>query len=103
MLLPKSSMFYVCCSEGLSGQSTIFGLLGGGCGHIHVLKTSPRYIDSKYMWVHGSNSLGSSPLAEIPFLAFLALHRERKRCGQVGPSPCYFQSEVVYAYRVLDL
>ena len=53
-------------------------------------------IDSNYIWVHGSNSLGSSVFAEIQFLAFLALHRERKRCGQVEPSPCYSQSQVVY-------
>ena len=39
----------------------------------------------------------------IPFLAFLALRRKRKRCCQVGSSPCYSQSEVVYAYKVLDL
>ena len=51
------------------------------------LKHSPDYIDSKYMWVYGSNSLGLSVSAEIPFLKFLALHRERKRCGQVEPSP----------------
>ena len=38
------------------------------------LKHSPDYIDSKYIWVHGSNSLGSSAFAEIPFLEFLALH-----------------------------
>ena len=65
------------------------------------LKHSPDYIDSKYIWVHGSNSLGSSVFAEIPLLASLALHRER-RCGQVGPSQCYFESEV-YAYQVLNL
>ena len=53
------------------------------------LKHSTDYIDSKYMWVHGSNFLGSSVSAETPFLAFLALHRERKRCGQVDSSPCY--------------
>ena len=58
--------------------------------------------DCKYIWVHGSISLGSSVFADIPFLAFLALHRKRNRCGQVGPSPCYSQSEVVYAYQVLD-
>ena len=29
--------------------------------------------------------------------------RERKRCGLVGSSPCYSQSEVVYAYQVIDL
>ena len=27
------------------------------------LKHSPNYIDSKYIWVHGSNSLGSSVFA----------------------------------------
>ena len=66
-------------------------------------KHSPDYIDSKYIWVHVSNSQGSSVFAEIPFLAFLTLHQERKRCGQVGPSTCYSQSEVIYAYQVLDL
>ena len=44
-----------------------------------------------------SSSLGSSNFAELPFSTFLALYRERKRCGQVGSSPCYSQSEVVYA------
>ena len=63
------------------------------------LKHSPNYIDSKYIWVNGSNSLGSSVFAEIPYLALLALHRVRS-CGQVGPIPCYFKSEVVYAYQV---
>ena len=62
------------------------------------LKHSSDYIDSKYIWVHWSNSQGSSVSAEIPFLALIALHRERKRCGQVGPSPCYSHSEVVYIY-----
>ena len=55
------------------------------------LKHSSDYIDSKYMWVHGSNSLGSSVFAEIPFLAFLTLHSERKRCGQV---PAYVTPRV---------
>ena len=67
------------------------------------LKHSPDYIDSQYIWVHGTNSLSSSISAEMPFLAFLALHRGRKRYGQVGPSTCYSQSEVIYAYLVLDL
>ena len=67
------------------------------------LKHSPDYIDSKYIWVHGTNSLSSSIFAEIPFLVFLALHRGRKRYGQVGPSTCYSQSEVIYANLVLDL
>ena len=62
-------------------------------------KHSPDYISSKCIWVHGSNSQGSSVFVEIPFLAFLALHRERKRCNQVGPSTCYSQSEVIYAYQ----
>ena len=30
-------------------------------------KHSPDYIDSKYVWVYGSNSLDSSVLTEIPF------------------------------------
>ena len=71
--------------------------------HMH-LKHSSDYIDSKYIWVHWSNSLGSSVFAEIPFVA---IHRKRKRCGHVGPSPCHSQSEVVYAFHsafhVLDL
>ena len=50
------------------------------------LKHSPDYIDSTYIWVHGSISLGSRVMAEIPFLTFLTLHKESRRCGQVGPS-----------------
>ena len=41
------------------------------------LKHSTDYIDSKYIWVHGSNSLGVF-VAKMPFLAFLALHKKRK-------------------------
>ena len=33
-------------------------------------KHSPDYIDSKYIWVHGSNSLGSSVLLEYHFWHF---------------------------------
>ena len=62
------------------------------------LKYFPDYIDSKYIWVHGSNSLVSSVFSEIPFLAFLAFHNGKEMC-QVVPSPCYIQSEVVYAYQ----
>ena len=40
------------------------------------LKQSPDFIDSKYIWVHGSNSQGSSVSAEIPFLVFLAFTRK---------------------------
>ena len=64
------------------------------------LKHSIDYINSSNIWAHGSNSLGVF-VAEIPFLAFLAflalldLHRKWSRCGQVEPSPCYSQSEVV--------
>ena len=42
-------------------------------------------------------------VAEILFLAAFALHRERKRCGQVEHSSCYSQSQVVYTYQYLDL
>ena len=100
------TVFQVCHSKGLYGQSTIFGTYMdtemGVVIHMY-LKHCRDYIDSKYIWVHGLNSLGSSVFADIPFLAFLAIHRKRKRCGQVGPSPCYSQSEVVCAYQVLDL
>ena len=34
------------------------------------LKHSLHYIYSTYIWVHGSNSQGSSFMAEVPFLAF---------------------------------
>ena len=98
------------CSKGLSSRSTFLTFFGPdmktemGVIMIYMyLKHSPDYIDSKYMWVHESNSLGSSVSAERPFLAFLALHREKNMCGQVDYSPCYSQSEVVYAYKVLDL
>ena len=37
------------------------------------LKHSPDYIDSKYRWVHGSNSLVLYVFAEIPFLTFFSL------------------------------
>ena len=50
------------------------------------LKHPPDCIDSKYIWVHGSNSLGSSVLAEIPFLAFLALHRKGRGVARWDPA-----------------
>ena len=54
------------------------------------LKHSPDCIDSKYEYM----DLTLNVFAEIPFLAFLALHWGRKRCGQIGPSTYYSQSEV---------
>ena len=36
------------------------------------LKDSPDYINPKYIWVHGSNSLGSGVSAEILFCDILA-------------------------------
>ena len=67
------------------------------------LKHSPANVDFKLHMGSLSNSLSLSVFGEIPFLPFLALHRERKKCGQVGPSPCYSQSEVVCVYQVVDL
>ena len=68
------------------------------------LKNSPDYIDSKYILVHVSNFLGQVFFfSDILFWLFLALHRIRKRCGQVEPSPCYSQSKVEYVYQVLEL
>ena len=63
------------------------------------LKHSPEYIDFKYIWIHGSNSLGSSVFANTIFdITSLTQGKE-----EVGPSPYYSESEVVYAYQVLDL
>ena len=103
MLLPKSICvcFKSVAPKCLYGQTTIFGSFWGGpdmkteMGVVifMYLKHSPEDIDSKYVWVHGSNSLGSSVFDEIPFLA---LHRERKRNGQVEPSPYYSLSQIVY-------
>ena len=33
----------------------------------------------------------------VPFLTFLALYTKVKRCGQMGPTPCYSQSQVASA------
>ena len=65
------------------------------------LKHSPNYIDSKYIY----EFMGLTPYVqvffpEILFLAFLALHWERKRYGQLGPCTYYSQNEVKCAYQV---
>ena len=39
----------------------------------------------------------SSVVLKVLFLTFLALHTERKRCSQMGLTPCYSQSQVVTA------
>ena len=52
-----------------------------------VLPSAEDYIDSKY----NESMVKLSKFkcfAEISFLAFLDLHRERKRCGQVGFNTC---------------
>ena len=54
--------------------------------HVMYLKYFPDYIDSKYIWVHGSDSLGSSVMAEIPFLAFL-LFTGKERGVASGTQP----------------
>ena len=56
------------------------------------LNQSLDNIDSKYKWVHVSNSLSSSVFAEIPILAFLALHMERKGKGVVS----WFNNLIIY-------
>ena len=74
-----------------------------GCGHIMCLKHSPEYIDFKYIWVHGSISLGSSVFTEIQFLAFLALHRKRRGVARWNPAHVTSELSCVYTYQVLDL
>ena len=94
------SMHLVCRSKGFSGRHTIFEPdMNTEMGvFIHMnLKYSLDCTNNKYTWVHGFNSLGLGVFAEIPSLVFLALHRERKRCGQVGSSS-YSQSEAIYSY-----
>ena len=91
---------FFCRSKGLFGQSTIFGFYWPDMNTemgvvIYMYLNILQIILIPNIYGFWSNSLGSSILADIPFLAFLILHRERKRCGQVGPSPCYSQSEVV--------
>ena len=88
MLLPKLSCVYIPCIKSVSLSVCLakvlflafFGGGGGGGGPYMItemgmviymyLKHSPDYINSKYIWVHGSNSLGSNVSAEIPFFAF---------------------------------
>ena len=93
MLLPKSVAY---AYHVLSLSLQVFVEQKMGVVIYMYLKDSP---DS---W---SNSLGSTFLAAIPFFwgAFLALRRKGKWCGQVEPSPCYSQSEVICAYQVSDL
>ena len=87
MLLPKSSSVCIPCFKSVSPRVCLVKVTFlpfffgpdikktevGVVTYIYI-KHSPDYIDSKYIWVLGSNSLSSSVFAEIPFLAFLALH-----------------------------
>ena len=70
MLLSKSSCVCIPChSKGLSGQNIIFGHFWTFFGGFDMKKkTTPRF----------------KCFSSIPFLAFLALKVERKRCGQMG-------------------
>ena len=109
MLLSKSSCVCIPCFESVAPKVCLakvpfFPFFGPDMNTemsvvIYMyLKHSQEYIDSKYIWLHVSNAIGSSVSAEIQFLAFLALHRERKRCGKVEPCPYYSQSKVIHAY-----
>ena len=87
-------------------KSTIFGFLGGLTWTqmgvlIYMYLNIPQIIFIPNIYIYGFwfNSLGSSVLLIYHFWHF-SLTREGKRYGQVGRSPCYFQSEVVYAYQV---
>ena len=66
------------------------------------LKHSPECIDSKYIWIHGSISLGSSVFTEILLLVFLALHRKGRGVARWNPASVTL-SQVVYTYQVLNL
>ena len=96
MLLPKSSRVCIPCFKSVATRIYLvkvpfLAFLGpdmetemGVVIYMH-LKHLLDFIDSKYIWVHGSIYLSSSVFTEIPFLVF------------------YFQSEVVYTYQVLNL
>ena len=93
MLLPKSSCVFLPCINSVAPRVYcpkyhFFPDMRTEMGVVisMYLKHSLDYIDSTYIWVHLSTSLGSSIMIEIPFLTFLALHREGRRCDQVGPS-----------------
>ena len=78
-----------CSSKGLSGPSTIFGFFLArhktvmGVVLYMYLKYSTDYIDSKYIWVHRSNSLGFF-VAEIPFLTFFPFTLEKEQVWSSG-------------------
>ena len=39
----------------------------------------------------------SNIFLEVLFLKCFALHTKRKKCGQMGPIPCYAQSQFMFA------
>ena len=65
------------------------------------LKHFPDYIDSKYISVQCLPPLVKC-FCWYAIFGIFNLTQEKKVCPG-GPSPCYSQSEVVYAYHVLDL
>ena len=67
------------------------------------LKLSPECIDSKYIWVHGSISLGSSVFTEILFFGIFSLTQGKEEVWPGGTQPMLLHSQVVYTYQVLDL
>ena len=46
------------------------------------LKHSPYYIESKYIWVHSLNYLGSCVFADVPFFGNFSLTQEKEEVCQ---------------------
>ena len=51
------------------------------------LKHSPDYVDSKYIWVHVSNSVDSNVSVEIPFFGIICLTQGEKEVWPGGTQP----------------
>ena len=79
------TMNEVCYFKGLFCQSTIFGLFSPdiksemGVVNCMYLKHSPDYIDSKYIWVYESNSLGSGVFVEIPIIVIFSITQVKEQ------------------------
>ena len=86
MLFPKLSCVCISCIKSVAPRVCLvkvpFCLFFGpdiksrkGCGHYMYFKHSTDNIDSKYILVHRSNSLGSSVFVKIPLFGILTLHK----------------------------
>ena len=100
MLLPKSSRVCIPCFKSVATRIyrvkvSFLAFLGpdmetemGVVIYMH-LKHLLDFIDSKYIWVHGSIYLSSSVFTEIPFLVFLAFTQGKEKVWPGGTQPMF--------------